>query len=484
MNETELELRLESKGFDTDNLRIHQLHGVERMGRIFEVNLQVVALGERMLNVDETVGADASVTIAIGGDPVRHFHGLVTQVTELPVENENWAVYRLTLSPRLWQATLVEMPDVHVEASVPQVIERMLSRIDMARGSDFELNLTGTYAPRELIVQYGETDLAFVSRLCEHLGIFFYFAHQEDGTTVEFGDHSGAYLPIGDDEAVAFHARGERQGVFEIRLDQTLIPSTYVCRDYNDQTPALELQLDHGLDEGFAGGIIEYGTHFLTPAEGEAMARVRAEERLATRQVFSGLSNEPRFAPGYTFELDGHPTHSRRLLLLEVEHQASQEVAGWGEGTEHRYENRFTAIPAELCYRPPRTTPIPRIHGFLSGVIDTWQGQIERHARIDQQGRYLVKFLFDTAAPGERKASSPVRMMQASAGTGYGVHFPLKPGVEVLIGFVGGNPDRPVILGAVPNPITPTPVDASVSTKSRIKTRSGILIEFEDADRG
>jgi type VI secretion system secreted protein VgrG len=88
------------------------------------------------------------------------------------------------------------------------------------------------------------------------------------------------------------------------------------------------------------------------------------------------------------------------------------------------------------------------------------------------------------AAPGERKASCPVRMMQPSAGPGYGMHFPLKPGVEVVIGFVDGNPDRPVILGAVPNPITPTPVDAAVSTKSRIQTRSGIIIEFDDADRG
>ena len=95
-----------------------------------------------------------------------------------------------------------------------------------------------------------------------------------------------------------------------------------------------------------------------------------------------------------------------------------------------------------------------------------------------------MRFLFDTAGPGERKASCPVRMMQPLAGPNYGVHFPLKPGTEVTLAFLDGNPDRPVITGAVPNPITPTPVSSPVSTKSRIKTRSGIVIEFEDANRG
>lgn len=484
MKETEFELLLQSKGFDTEKLRIHRLRARERMNHIFELQLEVVALGGGVLDVDETVGADATVTIKLDDEAVRHFHGIVTRVADLPLGDEERAAYELTVSPHLWQSTLVETLDVHLDVTVPDVIETLMRRIDLAPGSDYSLNLSDSYPQRELVVQYQESDLAFASRLCEHLGIFFFFAHDDQQSTLVLGDHAGAYRPIGDDDTVSFRGRGERQGVFELRFDQTLIPGTYVCRDYNDQTPALELQLDHEVDEGFAGGIIEYGGDFRTADEGKRLARVRAEERLCQRQVYSGCSNEARFAPGLTFELEDHPRHSRKLVLTSVQHEASQDVAGWGESTERRYENRFTAIPAELTYRPPRITPVPRIHGAVSGVIETWQGKLQRHARLDDQGRYTVRFLFDTAAPGERKASCRVRMMQPSAGTGYGMHFPLKPGVEVLIGFIGGNPDRPVILGAVPNPITPTPVDAAVSTKSRIKSRSGIIIEFEDADRG
>jgi len=485
MRHLDIELRLETSDFDTTNLIIHRLRAEERMGQLFGVELEVVSMAGRTLDPDEAAGAVVSVSIGAGGEVARSFHGMVMRVVELPAVSHEHAVYQLSIRPHLWQATLVETLDVYLETTVPDVVEELLGRFDLAVGIDYVRSLEDTYLERELIVQYQESHLAFISRLCEHLGIFFYFAHDQEQSTLVLGDHTGAYRPISGDDVVAYRSRGEREGVYELRYDRTLVPGTYVCRDYHDQTPALELQLDHALEEGFAGGIIEYGGDFQTPDQGKRLARVRAEEWHCRRQIYTGLSSEPRFAPGHTFELEQHPHHSGRLLLTAVEHEASQDVAGWGEGTEEKhYENRFTAIPAELTYRPPRRTPVPRIHGVLSGVIDTWQGKLERHARLDEQGRYLVRFLFDTAAPGERKASSRVRMMQQSAGTGYGTHFPLKPGVEVLIGFVGGNPDRPVILGAVPNPITPTPVKDAEASKSRIKTRSGIVIEFDDANRG
>ena len=108
------------------------------------------------------------------------------------------------------------------------------------------------------------------------------------------------------------------------------------------------------------------------------------------------------------------------------------------------------------------------------------QGAVGKFAKIDGEGRYVVKFLFDTAPPGERKASRAVRRIQPTAGPNYGMHFPLRPGVEVLMVFIDGDPDRPIIVGAVPNPVTPTPVDAGVSTKNRIRTESGVLFEIED----
>src|SRR5690606_6980012 len=163
--------------------------------------------------------------------------------------------------------------------------------------------------------------------------------------------------------------RGDQRGVYELSAERELVPLSYVCRDYNDQTPSLELMAQHKIEEGFGGGIIEYGADFRTPEQGQRLALVRAEERLCRRQVYRGKSDEARFSPGHFFELEDHPRHSQKLLLVAVVHEASQTVAGWGDGTEKHYENRFEAIPAGLTYRPPRDTPVPRIHGFVTGVI-------------------------------------------------------------------------------------------------------------------
>jgi type VI secretion system secreted protein VgrG len=200
--------------------------------------------------------------------------------------------------------------------------------------------------------------------------------------------------------------------------------------------------------------------------------------------VLRGESDEPAFAPGHTFTLNSHPRHDGDKVLIEVEHRASQTVAGWGLSPDDvSYHNRFMAIDATRDYRPPRVTPIPRIPGLVVGIIETGQGLVQDHAIIDADGRYMVRFLFDAAAPGARAPSLPVRMLQAHAGESYGIHFPLKPGIEVAIGFIDGNPDRPVIVGAAPNEHMIPPVTLADKTKSRIQTRTGILIEFDDHTR-
>jgi type VI secretion system secreted protein VgrG len=475
MKAADFELRITSKDLDCSLLRVHRVRVEEHMSKLFAIDLEIVAMNGALIDLDEASGAVVTITVVLGDEELRRFTGMITRIIELPVlaanEKLQFAPYRLEVRPRAWLSTLVETLDIHLDTTVPAIVESKLSLFDLQRGADFELNLSHEYPSREMTVQYKETDEAFFSRLCEHWGIFFYFDHSETDRIV-FGDDVSAYMPIAGEPEVAYRARGEKEGVFELRTDRSLITKHYVCRDYNDQTPSLELHSEHTLDQGFGGGVIEYGSDFRTPAQGDYITRVRAEERLCTRHVFEGNSDQARFSPGHVFRLEDHPRHNRDLLLVSVVHEASQEVAGWGAGSEIGYRNTFRAIDAELCYRPPRTTAVPRIHGLVTGVIETSQGALEKYAKIDDQGRYTVRFLFDTAAPNERQASCQVRMMQTLAGPGYGVHFPLKPGTEVSVAFVDGNPDLPIIVGAVPNPIT------------RIKTRAGIVIEFEDADRG
>src|SRR5690606_28914516 len=135
----------------------------------------------------------------------------------------------------------------------------------------------------------------------------------------------------------------------------------------------------------------------------------------------------------------------------------------------------FVAIDTVQPYRPPRITPRPRIPGLLTGVVEAKSStDVERYARIDAEGRYWIKFLFDTVPIGERRASRPIRRAYTNVGSDYGMHFPLRPGVEVVMAFVNGDPDRPIVLGAVHNTRTPNPVMDKIGRTNMIKTASGI----------
>ncbi len=407
---------------------------------------------------------------------------MISEVEDMLDPEARHRTYRLRLVPRAYRSTLVETQEIFLDKSIPEIIQAKLARVGL-EAEDVSLRLLGSYPPREFVVQYKETDLAFISRLAEHLGISFYFEHGAGRDVMVFSDDPNLLHPIEGAEVVQFRPRGEKNDVHRITLTDRLIPSTYVAQDYNYLTPDLDISGRHEV-AGYAGGVIEYGPHTLTAAESTTTARVRAEERKATDDVFSGEADVCRFHAGAAFTLEGHPRlPSTRLLLVEVTHHATQNVlmGGSAEGDRH-YTNRFRAVHAADPYRPPRVTPRPRILGVLSGRIEPrTDGAIGPYSTLDDQGRYTVRFFFDPAPLGARPASSlPVRMMQPHAGPNYGFHFPLKPGVEVLVAFTEGDPDRPFVLGTVPNPVTPTPVAQPGYLMNRIQTASGVFMEMKD----
>jgi type VI secretion system secreted protein VgrG len=217
--------------------------------------------------------------------------------------------------------------------------------------------------------------------------------------------------------------------------------------------------------------------------EGGKLATVRAEEQEATFEVWSGESDICHLSAGVRITIDGHPIMGdKKLLITEVEHRASQVVFGQGsDDTEQSYTNKWKAISSEKTFRPPRVTPRPRIYGLVHGIIQHDPvKEPGKYALIDAAGRYMVRFLFDTADHPGGKVSCPIRMAQPHAGPDYGHHFPLKPGIEVLVAFIDGDPDRPLIVGSVPNTVTSSPVDKDNAIMNRIKTTSGVIIEMKD----
>jgi type VI secretion system secreted protein VgrG len=477
-------LTLESADFPCDRLHVRTFSGKEAISQLFEVDLEVVCADHDGPSAEAMTGAHVTLIIERHAGPdagwhgTRRISGVVAEVDDLLAGHADLRVYRLRVVPRAFALTLGETQDIFMNLSVPDIVKGKLDAVDL--GASTALRLSGQYAAREFVVQYKESDLAFVSRLTEHLGISFFFEQGDAGDTLVFADGTAGFSPL--DEPLPFRPQGDERGVFALQAKRRMVPSYYVVRDYNYRAPQLELTGEQELEGGFPGGVIEFGAHHKTPQEGQALARVRAEERQSTQLVYTGRSAVPALYAGARFTLQGHPDLGTvELLVTDIEHRASQVVAGLAHDGERAYVNTFHAIPADRTYRPRRLTPKPRIAGLVTGIVDA--GPLvgtPRYAQLDELGRYTVRFLFDTTPPGERPASRPVRMIQNHAGENYGTHFPLKPGVEVVIGFIDGDPDRPLIVGAVPNPIKPSPVSNANPGLHRVKTSTGITVDMAE----
>ncbi|WP_437871682.1 type VI secretion system Vgr family protein [Sorangium sp. So ce363] len=473
-----LSARLESRAFSADAIELHELTGREVVSQPFEFQLHVVCKTPEGLDEEALLAEPAALVFLRGDREERRLFGVISVVRDALHTETLHMAYTLTFVPRAFRMTLTETSEIFMDLTVPEVIKTKLQRAGLQEGDDFELRLVSDHPPREYIVQYKETDLHFVSRLAEHLGISFFFEHRDGRDVIVFSDANSGFQPIAGGGRAHFYPRGDRLGVYRLEGTTRTIPSRYVVKDYNYRTPHVPLMAAATVSAVSGGDIVEYGAHFKTPDEAERIAAIRAEELRAGRKVFEGASDVQALAAGARLTLEGHPRGDVELLLVEVRHRLQQATLNAGAGEERAYANEFRAIPFSTTYRPPRVTPKPKVHGVITGVIDAAaKGQ---YAEVDETGRYRVRFLFDTSAAEDGKASRLIRMAQPHAGAGYGFHFPLRSGVEVILTFIDGDPDRPIIAGAVPNPHTPSTVDAKNARRNVIRTGGGNEINIDD----
>ncbi len=476
MSEQTFAFRIESKALLANDLHVRGFTGREVIGQMFSFDVEIIVPNRDGMNVADIVGTDVCLVIERDGLEVRRIFGMVAGVRDKLDPVANHRSYRLQIVPRAFRTRMIHAQDIFQDLTVPAIIQAKLGLVGLGVG-DVELRLSASHAPREFVVQYRETDENFIARLCEHLGIGFFFEHDGGVDRMVFTDNEMGYPHLGD---VSFGPSGGTGHVHALEADTRIIPKTYMVYDYNYRIPHVEIMGSVVSEQGYAGGVAEYGVHTKTPAESATLAQVRAEEYRGTQHVLLGESDLASFAAGFRVTVDEHPhLNDSTMLLVEVEHHGSQSVLGHGGNAgESTYRNVFRGVPVGFTYRPPRVTPKPRIHGLLTGVTEGLAGASGELPNIDAEGRYMVRFLFDMSPDERTKVSRPVRMAQPSAGIGHGLHFPLKPGIEVLIAFIDGDPDRPIIVGAVPNPITPSPVVAANATESVIRTGSGARIRF------
>lgn len=503
-SEKHVELKFESKALGAETFSVLRFSGEEAISQPYRFEIDLVS-EEPDIDPDAVLGRPATLTIQRGdGGTPRKVHGILAEFEQGQEGRFGHYRYRAVLVPRLWLLSLSRQNQIYQNMSVVDIVEEELmgaqdkGPAELAAigltSQDFEFRVTGDYPVREYVVQYQETDLNFVSRLLEHVGIFYYFEQGDTHEKIVFCDDNVGFPAVTPNSKIGYNPAsgtssagdaGYEESVAFLNRAQRQITNRMIVKDYNYRTPTTPLQGEADIDDLGHGLISEYGNHFKSPEEGQALAKVRAEEIFCRKVEFVGKSDRMAFAAGLPFTLTDHynGAFDQDYVLTRVSHSGVQSFAestGFPEvdGQDSDYRNDFTAIPFNVAFRPARVTPKPKLHGVMNGHIDS-AGPGTR-AEIDSEGRYKLVMPFDLSGTAGGKATRWVRMAQPYGGGQQGMHFPLHKGTEVIWTCVGGDPDRPIITGVVPNPLNKSVINAESHTKNRIQTASGILIEIED----
>ena len=427
------------------------------------------------------------------GTKTTKIHGILSSF-ELVDRMDEQTRYRAVLVPRFWKLSLTQRSHVFQDMELADILKEVLTdkKSHNFVAGDFSIKLSGKYPKREFVVQYNESDFDFLNRWMEYEGVFYFFEQTEEGDKIVFADAASGYpRPVGTVPYLppgAGHGLGEakdgwvRETVSEFRCRFHKTPTKVTLKDYNYRTPSVPVSAEAAVEASKGEGTIyEYGEHFKTASEGEAIAKIRAEAIKCREKVFEGKSDVKTFRPGLTFTLADHfhPEFNAEYVITHVAHRVQVDPGPAGStGSAATYQNEFGCIRSNLVFRPERVTEWPAIFGFMNATIDA--GGSGEYAEVDDGGRYKVKLPFDLSDKKDGKASRFVRMAQPYAGAGMGMHFPLHKGTEVLLSFIDGDPDRPIIASAVPNPETSGPVSGKNATQCKIATGGGTAITIED----
>jgi len=430
------------------------------------------------------------VAIALGSGDDDVVHGILESVELLDGTAAMGGRYVARVVPTTDALRLAQSCRIYQNLDTAELIAAVLESYGLQKGKDFDLRIHAALPKREYIVQYQESDWDFLQRWMEHEGFFYWYEHGSASETLVIADENEDATAIAAPTALSYRARnnmstGGAATIWDWQLTQRRIAARVAVLDYNPLTPHVALvgKAEADVTHGF-GSVFHYGEHFTTPEDGKRVAKLRAEQLRSERRRYRALTDCARFRVGHSFELENHfdAQNDGKYLITRLEITVGAAISRQRTADEERevsaYRARFTAVEFDVPFRPPRQTAWPRIDGVIHAhVAGDTSGEL---SEIDDAGRYKVRLPFDGGGPKGAGSSRWVRMAQPYAGGGYGTHFPLHKGTEVLLAHIDGDPDRPVIVGSVPNAQTLSPATRSNASQSVIQTAAGVRIEMED----
>ena len=470
---------LELGSYDEDDLKVLRFDSTERLSDPFTLHVEL-ASRDPHLDFDSIVGQPAAFTMR-GPEGDRFLHGVVAEFEQGSATAEHY-FYEVVVRPRLWLLDSRINCRIFQSQDIQKIITTVLQEHGLLAGQDFEFRLAGVHPTREYCVQYRESDLAFISRLLEEEGVFYAFVSDPDRSKLVFGDSSSVHEDIDGDPELRMAPPGGlvspdlAEQVFDLRFSQRVCPGAFATTDYEFKQPTLDLLASQQADRNAELEVFEFPGEYVEPAVGRALAQVRLEEQQARRKETRGSSNCLRFFPGGEFDLVDHPRDdfNHGYLVTEVRQKGASPQALEEDavlGSEPRYSNTFVAIPDTVPYRPARKTPRPYVHGTQTAVV---VGPAGEEIYCDEHSRVKVQFFWDRYGRSDHQSSCWIRVSQPWAGPGMGGLAIPRIGQEVVIDFLEGDPDRPIMVGRVYNADLMPPQDLP-GGKSNMTIRSQSL---------
>jgi type VI secretion system secreted protein VgrG len=483
-------------GMPLETFRVIEFIGQEAISECYRFTIRAVAF-DTELKFDEGIGVAASLFVRGKDYDIIHY-GVITAFTQVPDSDGTVMLnhtYEFTLEPRLRWASYTVQSRIFQNKDVLELAEEVLSDY-LVKDQDFKIDgkfeVSGqSYTKREFTVQYNESDLDFLQRLLEDEGLFYFFDHSGDREVLMITNKKENVKPMENTPKLDFRPEtGMHADAGECvqSLQKTLrwvSGSRTTLKDYNYRTPETPVVGVYDM-EGATGEFYHYGDHLKTADEAKRLAQLRSEMFFCQREIYRGTSVARSMHSGHRFTLEHADAEGFNgdYLVTRVTHRGDLADDAGGDAkqanrTRPHYTNAFEAIPAAVQYRPALKTAKPKAAGIMTAKVD---GQKGSYAYLDEEGRYRMKLFFDRSEDKDGKASKAIRLAQPYAGAGYGMHFPLHTDTEIAVGFVDGDLDRPVGLGAIPNPGKGSPVKAGNKHQNMMKSHSGNSMTLEDKE--
>ncbi len=463
----------------TETFQLVRMDGFETLSTAFEFSLELVSENPDIELID-LLNSSAVIKLldqsCDENEHTRYIHGIISSA-ELGESGVRQTTYHLTLVPKIWPLRYRINSRIFQFKTVEEIITQLLNEAGL-QTDEFNFQLSNSYTPREFCVQYRESDLAFIQRLLEFEGIHYYFEHHYDKHVLTLSDASETNTPVNGESVLPyFHdAQGavREQHFFKFRYLESVRSGKVSIRDYDFKKPNLTLSSDNSHEQDQPLEIYEFPGEFSEADRGDALALAMNQSGNRNRKKIIAESDINRLLPGYSYELTDHELdqHNTEYLITHIEHNCAQpQVLEAGATTEgSRYTNLIHSIPFTTPYRPERKTQKPKVRGTQTAIVTGPEGE---EIYTDEHGRVKVQFHWDREGQMDEQSSCWIRVSQSAAGGAFGGLFIPRIGEEVIVDFLEGNPDRPVITGRVYHGLNRTPYPLPENkTLSTIKTNS------------